>query len=343
MRFFALPAAIKFFSSCMRAEPATADLEVTLETADGLSVPADIYLPKGTVFGTIFSIHGMTPEAWRDPRLTAVNRAFAKIGFRTISPYVDSIANLRIRTSQVDEVAKLVEASLDQVAGVEPFGVFSVSFSGAITLLACARQELASRISGILALGTFADPERCFEYLFDSDDDYGRMIGLANSYEFQYFDNHPIAKGLYRAALDNFYEDLPNEIDQYVSTLESSQVALLHSLLYDPQVRRHTWAKHQPKATELLKSLTVDTELLRPIAGRITLIHGKSDPIISSAETIALGNALRSIGRNPQVLVTPLIGHGDPDLHLLDIFHAPALISVFGGYFSDIAQAYQHR
>jgi pimeloyl-ACP methyl ester carboxylesterase len=172
--------------------------------------------------------------------------------------------------------------------------------------------------------------------LFDSEDDYGRLLGLANAYELACYDDHPIAKGLYYAALDNFYADRAPETPAYVTSLPAKDAEELQQLLTSSQARRRTWETHRDCALELLRTLTVSGEALRNIRGRITLIHGKDDPVIHSSETLALAQSLRNAGRSPQVLVSPLLGHGDPELRWNDLLQAPALIRTFAGFFSDI-------
>ena len=332
-----IPIAIRFLTGCLLRNPQAADRESYLALPNGRIARADIYEPQGVLRGCIVVVPGMSPDGWRNRRLRILNRSFADAGFRTICPLIESISNLRIRATQIAEVNAVIRASITQWSAGIPLGVFAISFSGAITLLACATPPIAPPIAAVLALGTFSNPERMVHHLATSADPYGRLVGLANAHELASPDDHPIAQELYRLAIDTYYGRENQGTTHHTDVLSPTEIEYVRQLLVSPDACEAAWSKYRSHLVQALRQLTVDGATLRPIRGRITLLHGTNDPVVPCSETRALARSLNDIGRSPRVCLSPVLRHGTHVLPWHGLRHVPAVVQTFAGYFSDIA------
>jgi len=128
----------------------------------------------------VIAIHGASPMGALDPRWVQLCRGIAEAGFLCLAPQIASICRLRLSSDQVDEIEMIVK-TLRPESG-ERVGLFSVSFSGGLSLLAASRPSLRGHISAILPVGAFARSDRPMRWLMRTPeaDPYGAMLVLAN-------------------------------------------------------------------------------------------------------------------------------------------------------------------
>ena len=118
--------------------------QTTLTLSDGLTLATDVYRPRGRPLGDILFLHGMTPRGRRDPRQVRAAGVLARDGYRVICPEIPDLSEMRVTSRSLEHVAGAIGAAFarEDLAAGRPLGLFSVSYSAALCLIAAARPEL---------------------------------------------------------------------------------------------------------------------------------------------------------------------------------------------------------
>ena len=293
-------------------------------------VPCLELLPLGRARGRIITLHGMSPEAEQDPRWVQVNRGLCRAGFAVYSPRLKDVAALRIAPAQIDGIVALI-APLTAAA---PAGLLSVSFSGALTLIAAARPALTGRISAVCTLGSPADVQDNIGFLLTDPgaDPYGRLIVLGNFIEHAVGPRPALAAALLALAADDFHG---RTVDR-LAPLDADDRALAAALLSDPEARRTHWAAIQAARPPAIAAMSV-VDNLAGISAAVTLVHGVHDRVIAPSQLRLLADRLAALQVRHRACLTPLISHGDTRTGLLPTLrHAPPLVAALAGFFADV-------
>ena len=129
--------------------------ELILKLRNG-NTPVLLYAPKKREKGLIISLTGFSMSGYQDNRIAVVNNAFAKLGYRVVTPKIETIDSLMIHPSGIDEVKEVIRSiSEDPILNPNQFrpAVFAPSFTAGIAALAVAAdQSIAlsqTRLNGI--------------------------------------------------------------------------------------------------------------------------------------------------------------------------------------------------
>lgn len=300
--------------------------------------------PWGSRRGTLLAIHGMSPLAEQDPRWIHALRAFAAAGYLVLSPRFERIAQLRIEADQIDQIAATI-ATIGEDPACCPDGhlsLFSVSFSGGLCLAAAGRPAARPHAAAVCSLGAWADLDSLIPQLLSHqlDDDYARLIVLANFAETACGAAPGVTDVLFAAARANF--------EQHAFDLEAALCAPSASSLPEeaplsrirafakgegnPETFQADLANHAPDLFDRLEPI----RQLGGIRAAITLIHGADDPVIPQEQSRSLHAELLAEGQRSRLLITPLISHGDTALGARALLReAPSLLAAFSGFFRD--------
>ena len=135
----------------------------------GNSLPARIYLPRGVGFAPgIVVVHGMHELGINEPRLVAFARALAASGFFVMTPLVPGIADYRVRAESADVIGTAA-ASFAQQLGVAKVGIFAISFSGGLALLAAGDPQYAPSIAWVASVGGYYDLAHVIRFFATGD------------------------------------------------------------------------------------------------------------------------------------------------------------------------------
>lgn len=333
----ALRAALRFALGTGAPRPGERRVSLSLpggDTQDALLVPA-----RGRARGTIVAVHGMSPLAETDPRWRSALRDLAAAGFTVVSPRFEGVARLEIDPGQPDDIAASLRAVADdgELAPRGRVGVFSVSFSGGLSLRAAAAPALTGRVSGVCALGTYGDLPSTLRALFarEDGDPYGLLIVLANYIERV---DGPLPGGraaLLRAARANFEDAEIDPVAHLGEAVPEATRTRLTELLTDPAARLALLTRVQASCADDFEQLDPLAELPGPSVP-VTLLHGTHDPVIPADQSVRLAEAVRRRGGRARLSVTTLLGHGDrAGSALAALREGPRTVGALAGYFRD--------
>lgn len=123
----------------------------------GKSVPARIYLPRGVAFAPgILVVHGMHELGIDEPRLVNFARSLAASGFFVMTPLVAGIADYRVEAESADLIGTAAQSFAQQLS-VPKVGVFAISFSGGLALLATSDPQYSPSIAWVASVGGYYD------------------------------------------------------------------------------------------------------------------------------------------------------------------------------------------
>ena len=134
---------------------------VTFE-AGGRTMIADVYRPaagsQGSRHPGIVLNHGVAAGGMKDLRLTNFADALARCGFVALVPEFINLKELRVRSSDVDEMVGSYEY-LEQLPAVDPerAGFFGFSYAGGLAVLAANDSRIAERVRFCFLLGSYYD------------------------------------------------------------------------------------------------------------------------------------------------------------------------------------------
>ena len=163
-----------------------------------------------------------------------------------------------------------------------------------------------------------------------SGDPYGRLIVLGN-FIWRVVDDpeHWLRRALLGHAEDNFNTvpprlspaDLPPPLD-----------GVPQALLTDPQARTRYWEQVDAGGLPEIAALNAIAHV-GSLAAPVTLIHGIDDTVIPAEQSRLLHAAIAATGLPVELVVTPLLSHGDAQVGLwTTLRHAPALTGAFGAF-----------
>ena len=283
-------------------------------------LPCDTYHPPSHNShrrGTVLTVHGASPLGPRDPRWVQLCRGLAHAGFTALAPLYPAVARLRLDPHQPAEVARTIHAATGDAG---PPGLLSVSFSGGIALLAAAQAPTR----GILTIGAYGDARRTLRALLAAPgaDPYGVLITLGSFGR----PSPRLRDALLAVAEDDFHKH-PARPERYSGWLSSSEVHIYRSLVQSAHARQQRLAPLLDAADPLWDALHAESAIPR-LRAPLTLVHGCDDRVIPASESVALAAACRLQGHPAQLVLTPLVSHGDAQQNVFQLArNAPVLVN----------------
>ena len=123
----------------------------------GRSVAARVYVPRGVGLAPgIVVVHGMHELGIDEPRLVNFARAMAASGFYVMTPLVPGMTDYRIEAESADVIGTAARDFAQQLQ-VPSVGVFAISFSGGLALLAASDAQYAPSIAWVASIGGYYD------------------------------------------------------------------------------------------------------------------------------------------------------------------------------------------
>lgn len=287
--------------------------------------PVLVYEPQGDCSRTIITFSGLSVHGYRDERLAAVSRAFARQGFRVITPCVSDIDRLLIHPSTINKFAALIQTTYADKRlnpGGQPLGVFAASYSGGIAMLAAARTSVSPCIDAICLVGAFSHFRNILRFVIERNDadEYARYILLRNFLERSRYRNDDIIELLNIAILDNGFKRKKPLLPGRLRSFPAGTVDFFSRL------RQHTGFRSE-LSYKVFKEIDQKehwmdqfdlTTRLEGINFSVSLIHGRDDRVIPADESVCLHRALQRRGKKSRLVLTKLLGHGNlvvsPDL-----------------------------
>jgi dienelactone hydrolase len=322
---------------------------------DSRSVNVDVYEPHIKAKGTIVVFHGMSPFGKNDPRIVCFCQALCQVGFRVISPDIQSIRDLKIEAQQIKLVADILN-SITRKSSLSSTGKVSVlapSFSGAMCLAAAADERIKDRIISICAIGAFTEVDSVMNFLLTDDraDPYGQYIVLKKIIpmvmESKINENCLVIQQALDAAIqDNINETSLLDVEmkavpgssialgQCIGDMSANEVELIRRVLEDASYREHLFSKAKRPLSDELEALDIVSQI-DELSAKVLLLHGKQDNVIPSSQSELLYQKLKSKKKDVDLVVTPFISHGDTSFSLRQLPDVWRIVKGFSFFFED--------
>ena len=317
--------------------PVTKAAPHTVPTRQG-AVPAQFYRPAKNARGrTLLLIPGIHSMGINEPRLAALAQDLAAGGYLVMTLALPDLMAYSITTKSPDVIEDAVVwmANQKELAADGKVGVVGISFAGGLSTSAAGRPSIRDKVAFVLSFGGHGDMPRVMKYLATGEElpapgavthpphDYGVAVILYRLAEFGVVPPDQV-QGL-RDGVRTFL--LASQLtlvsmDQANATFaqarEMAKALPEPSRTYMNYVNDRAVNKLGPVLVPFLQQLGSDDPGLSPQRAAppiapVFLLHGDEDTVIPPAESVILGESLRSKGANVRVLLSHIITHAELD------------------------------
>jgi pimeloyl-ACP methyl ester carboxylesterase len=283
---------------------------------ESLTLPSGIrarrYIPEHSrAKHAMVVVHGVHHLGIEEPRLMAFSRALAAQGIEVVTPELPGIADFRVTPDSITtigEAAKYVHGNGQKV------GVFGLSFSGGLALMAAADPRYRDDIAFTVAVGAHDDMGRVARFfalnevpkpdgtvLRTKAHEYGALV-LAYAHPEDFFPEAEAAaaRACLRAVL---YETKCEEATLPAQTRAEMKHVFAHDTEYFRDRILASAAKHEAEYAEVSPH-----GKLGGITSSVLLLHGAGDDVIPPSETEWLAKEIPAKYLK-EVLISPAISH----------------------------------
>lgn len=283
---------------------------------ESLTLPSGIrarrYIPEHSrAKYAMVVVHGVHHLGIEEPRLIAFSRALAAQGIEVVTPELPGIADFRVTP---DSITTIGEAAKYMHSKGQKAGVFGLSFSGGLALIAAADPRYRDDIAFTVAVGPHDDMGRVARFFALNEapkpdgtvlrmkaHEYGALV-LAYAHPEDFFPEGEAAaaRACLRAVL---YEVKCDEATLPPQTRAEMKHVFAHDSAYFRDRILASAAKHEAEYAQVSPH-----GKLSGIASPVLLLHGASDDVIPPSETEWLAREIPAKYLR-DVLVSPAISH----------------------------------
>jgi pimeloyl-ACP methyl ester carboxylesterase len=301
-------------------------------------VPAQFYRPSRNARGrTLLLIPGIHSMGINEPRLAALAHDLAAGGYLVMTMALPDLMAYSITTRSPDVIEDTVAwmAKQPELAADGKVGIAGISFAGGLATSAAGRPSIKDKVAFILSFGGHGDMPRVMKYLATGEElpapgavthpphDYGVAVILYRLAEYGVVPADQVValrEGV-RTFLLASQLTLVN-MDQANATFQKARDMATPlpepSRTYMNYVNDRAVNKLGPVLVPFLQQLGSDDPGLSPQraappAAPVFLLHGDEDTVIPPAESVILGESLRSKGADVRVLLSHIITHAELD------------------------------
>ncbi len=284
----------------------------------GDPIQARLYVPQGVPNppGMVL-VHGIHHLGMNEPRLIHFARAVAASGIVAFTPELPGIADYHVDPKSIETIGVAAQ-ELKRRTGNTKVGVFGLSFSGGLALMAAADPRYLDDISFVVAVGAHDDMARVARFFVTNKTqlpdgatqslqahEYGPLV-LIYSHTEDFFAAQDVSVA-HRALRLMLYEDVPaaQKEAQHLSAAGQAKMDLLFGHKIDVisaellrNLDRHHAEMDAVSPAQKLGGLKAD----------VLLLHGAGDNIIPPSETLWLEREI-SPDRLRAALITPVLSH----------------------------------
>jgi pimeloyl-ACP methyl ester carboxylesterase len=271
------------------------------------------YVPAQSRAGhAMLVVHGVHRLGVDEPRLVAFSRALASQGIEVMTPQLPGIADYRVTPESITTIGDAAKELRARTG--KKVGIFGLSFSGGLALMAAADERFSEDVAFVVAVGAHHDMTRVAKF-FATDEierpdgsmqhikahGYGALV-MMYAHPEDFFDgaNTPevrtcLQRILYETTCDSgTLSPQANNVMQHVFAQDSSYFR--SDILASAEKHRAEFAQVSPRGhTSGLKA-------------PVMLLHGAGDDVIPPAETEWLAREIPAHLLR-EVLVSPAISH----------------------------------
>jgi dienelactone hydrolase len=298
-------------------------------------VEAQLYRPQGTVRRSVLLVPGVHSMGIAEPRLTALAHDLAGSGVAVMTMALPDLMAYQITARSADVIEDVVAwmAAQPELAPDGRVGMIGISFAGGLSIVAAGRPAVRDKVAYVVSFGGHGDLGRVLHYLATGEAVQAPGVKTIPPHDYG------VAVILYAAADRMVPPGQVMPLRAGIGTfLLASQLTLV-----DMKQANATFAKAremvkelpEPSATYLKYVNERNVKALGPLlvphlglqadpaasperassvpSAPVFLLHGDEDTVIPAAESVVLGNYLRSKGVQVRVLLSPIITHAELD------------------------------
>lgn len=309
----------------------------TVPTRQG-DVPAQFYRPSKNARGrTLLLIPGIHSMGINEPRLAALANDLAQGGYLVMTLALPDLMaySITIQSPDVIEDAVGWMAKQKELAPDGKIGIVGISFAGGLSTSAAGRPSIRDKVAFVLSFGGHGDMPRVMKYLATGEElpapgavthpphDYGVAVLLYRLAEFGVVPPDQV-QGLrdgartFLLASQLTLVSMDEANATFAKAREMAKALPEPSQTYMNYVNDRAVSKLGPVLVPFLQQLGSDDPGLSPQRATpptapVFLLHGDEDTVIPPAESVILGEALRSKGADVRVLLSHIITHAELD------------------------------
>jgi len=317
--------------------PVTKAAPHTVPTRQG-DVPAQFYRPSKNARGrTLLLIPGIHSMGINEPRLAALAQDLAAGGYLVMTLALPDLMAYSITIQSPDVIEDAVAWMANQKALAEDgkVGIVGISFAGGLSTSAAGRPSIKDKVAFVLSFGGHGDMPRVMKYLATGEElpapgavthpphDYGVAVILYRLAEFGVVPPEQV-QGLrdgvrtFLLASQLTLVSMDEANATFAKAREMAKALPEPSRTYMNYVNDRAVDKLGPVLVPFLQQLGSDDPGLSPQRATpptapVFLLHGDEDTVIPPAESVILGESLRSKGGNVRVLLSHIITHAELD------------------------------
>ena len=317
--------------------PVTKAAPHTVPTRQG-DVPAQFYRPSKNARGrTLLLIPGIHSMGINEPRLAALAQDLAAGGYLVMTLALPDLMAYSITIQSPDVIEDAVAWMANQKALAEDgkVGIVGISFAGGLSTSAAGRPAIKDKVAFVLSFGGHGDMPRVMKYLATGEElpapgavthpphDYGVAVILYRLAEFGVVPPEQV-QGLrdgvrtFLLASQLTLVSMDEANATFAKAREMAKALPEPSRTYMNYVNDRAVDKLGPVLVPFLQQLGSDDPGLSPQRATpptapVFLLHGDEDTVIPPAESVILGESLRSKGANVRVLLSHIITHAELD------------------------------
>ena len=301
------------------------------------AVATQVYRPAGGTGRAILLIPGIHSMGIEEPRLKGLADDLAATGHPVVTSALPDLQAYSITQQSADVIEDLV-AELTTRPDLAPdgrIGVAGISFAGGLSLAAAGRPRIRDHVAFVLSFGGHGDLPRVMHYLATGEEtavpgvtthpphDYGVAVilyALAGRGVVPAEQVETLRDGVRTFLLASQLTLVSREQAEATFTTARQMAAAMPepARTYMGYVNDRAVSKLGPVLVPFLNQLGVDDPALSPQramppAAPVFLLHGDEDTVIPPAESVLLGETLRTKGADVHVLLSHLITHAELD------------------------------
>ena len=286
---------------------------------------ANLYTPAGggRRAGVVL-VHGVVETGKDDPRMVWIARLLARSGFTVLVPDFLGFKSLRLRTSDIQEMADAAVylRSLHERVLPDRVGMIGFSYGAGPMLIAAADPRIEGRLKFVVSFGGYHDLVQVIKFVTTGYYQYGEERGYAKPDDYTRWIFLRYNLDLLRDPVDQAILAKVSEArgwrspgpDPAVPSDLTPEGRSVHNLLVnrDPDKVEALVNRLAPSIREMIDQLSPSRQI-RHLSAYTIIVHSDPDPFIPHTESIALADALGREGK-VRLEILRLFRHVQPEL-----------------------------
>lgn len=289
-------------------------------------------------------VPGISELGCYHPRLMALSRAMADMGFLVLTPDIKMFRQFRMSPQALEEIAfwfeRVPELSNRQDAKI---GLAGISFSATLALLAASRPPVRDHVAWVLGIGAYDDPMRCSREWFSA----GPVTVAPGYYPTRFYARwiimlaatdmltDPAERAYLQAVLVDLL--LQRRISEAPPGMTPEarrwyRLATMREDQEDPELAREIESYMQP----LLYDHITPNNAATDVRCRVFLVHGAHDDLMPPEESLRL---CTRIGSRCSLLISPFLTHTHASETPMGAWQKAGAVYDLSRFFLDFAAA----